>query len=64
MNKTVRYIQEAYDELIHKVSWPSWPVLQQTTIIVIVGLAITTLLILGMDKASESVLKVIYSFAG
>lgn len=64
MGKFGRYIQESYDELLHKVSWPSWPVLQQTTIIVIVALAITTLFILGMDKASEGVLKIIYGMAG
>jgi preprotein translocase subunit SecE len=64
MGKFGRYIQEAYDELLHKVTWPTWPVLQQTTIIVIVALAITTLLILGMDKASEGVLKIIYGMAG
>lgn len=64
MGKFGRYIQEAYDELLHKVTWPTWPVLQQTTIIVIVALAITTLIILGMDKASEGVLKVVYGMAG
>jgi len=60
MGKAMRYIQEAYDELLHKVTWPSWSALQQTTIIVIVALAITTLIILGMDKASEGVIKIIY----
>lgn len=64
MGKFGRYIQEAYDELLHKVTWPTWPVLQQTTIIVIVALAITTLIILGMDKASEGVIKVVYGMAG
>ncbi|HET8572584.1 MAG TPA: preprotein translocase subunit SecE [Edaphocola sp.] len=64
MGKFGRYLQEAYDELLHKVTWPTWPVLQQTTIIVIVALAITTLIILGMDKASEGVLKVVYGMAG
>jgi len=64
MSKFGTYVQEAYDELLHKVSWPSWPVLQQTTIIVIVALAIVTGLILGMDAASEAILKLIYGMAG
>lgn len=64
MGKFGRYLQEAYDELLHKVTWPTWPVLQQTTIIVIIALAITTLIILGMDKASEGVIKVVYGMAG
>jgi preprotein translocase subunit SecE len=58
------YIQEAYDELIHKVTWPTWDSLQQTTIIVLVSLIIITLVILGMDFASENVLKMIYNILG
>jgi preprotein translocase subunit SecE len=64
MAKFGTYIQEAYDELVHKVTWPTWSELQQTTVIVLVSLAIVTLLIFGMDKASENVLKVLYSIIG
>lgn len=64
MAKFGNYIQEAYDELIHKVSWPSWDELQQTTIIVLVSLVIITALIFGMDFASEHVLQFIYSLLG
>jgi len=61
MGKFGNYLQEAYDELLHKVTWPSWDDLQQTTAIVLVALAITTAVIWGMDGASELVLKFIYS---
>jgi preprotein translocase subunit SecE len=61
MAKFGTYIQEAYDELIHKVTWPSWDELQQTTIIVLVSLILITLLIFGMDIASEKTLSFIYS---
>jgi preprotein translocase subunit SecE len=64
MAKFGSYIQEAYDELVHKVSWPSWDELQQTTIIVLVGLIITTAVIFGMDFASEKVLTFLYSILG
>ena len=60
MAKFGSYVQEAYDELVHKVSWPSWDELQQTTIIVLVALAFITLLIFGMDFASERVLSLVY----
>lgn len=59
-----KYVQESYDELLHKVSWPTWSKLQSTTIVVIVALAITTALIFGMDAASENVMKLIYGLAG
>lgn len=61
MAKFGTYIQEAYDELVHKVTWPSWDELQQTTIIVLVSLILITLLIFGMDIASEKTLSLIYS---
>ena len=64
MAKFGTYVQEAYDELVHKVSWPSWDELQQTTIIVLVALTLVTLLIFGMDFASEKVLSVVYGILG
>ncbi len=64
MAKVGTYIQEAYDELIHKVSWPSWDELQQTTVIVLVSLIIITMLIFGMDFLSENVLTFIYNVLG
>lgn len=64
MSKFGSYIQEAYDELLHKVSWPSWDELQQTTIIVLVALAITTLMIFGMDFVAERVLTLLYNILG
>lgn len=60
MSKFSKYIQESYDELVHKVTWPTWSELQQTTMIVLVGLAIFTLIILGMDGISEFLMKVVY----
>lgn len=60
MSKFGNYIQEAYDELVHKVTWPTWESLQQTTVIVLVSLIIITLLIWGMDIVSERVLTFLY----
>ncbi len=64
MSKIGNYVQEAYDELLHKVSWPSWEELQQTTIIVLAALALVTVFIFGMDFASENVLKFVYKIIG
>lgn len=64
MGKFGSYIQAAYDELIHKVTWPSWDELQQTTIIVLVSLVLLTVMILGMDFASEKVMTLLYSILG
>ena len=64
MSKFGNYIQEAYDELVHKVTWPSWDELQQTTIIVLISLIIITVVIFGMDFAGENVLTLIYKMLG
>lgn len=64
MSKFGSYIQESYDELVHKVTWPSWSELQQTTVIVLVALLITTLIIFGMDSISEHLMEFIYGLAG
>ena len=64
MSKVGNYIQEAYDELLHKVSWPSWDELQQTTIIVLVALALVTAAVWGMDFAAKAVLTFIYGILG
>ena len=60
MSKFGNYVQEAYDELIHKVTWPTWEELQQTTIIVLIALGIVTAVIFGMDFVSKNVLEFIY----
>jgi preprotein translocase subunit SecE len=64
MSKFGNYVQSAYDELLHKVSWPSWEELQQTTIIVIVALALVTAVVAGMDIASQNVLTFVYKILG
>ena len=64
MSKVGNYVQEAYDELLHKVSWPSWEELQQTTIIVLIALGLVTAVIFGMDFVSENVLTFIYKLLG
>jgi preprotein translocase subunit SecE len=64
MSKVGTYIQEAYDELVHKVTWPSWDELQQTTGIVLLSLVVITAVILGMDLVSKNFMDIIYSFLG
>ena len=64
MSKVGNYIQEAYDELLHKVTWPTWEELQQTTVIVLIALSLVTAVIFGMDLVAENVMKFIYNILG
>ena len=49
MNKIQLYIQESYSELMNKVSWPSWPELQESAIIVFSSSIIIALFVFLMD---------------
>jgi preprotein translocase subunit SecE len=62
MNKVTTYFGESYRELLEKVSWPTWTQLQQSTVIVLIATVLITGLVWVMDLASNSLLKLIYSF--
>lgn len=49
MAKFVAYIEETVDELVNKVSWPTWQELQTSAIIVLVASVIIALLVWVMD---------------
>ena len=53
MDKLRLYVTEAYDELMHKVSWPTWVELQQSAVVVLVAAVIMAFIVLGMDIASK-----------
>ena len=55
-NKVVTYIQESYDELMHKVSWPSWSELQGSAIVVSVASLIIAIIVFAMDEVFHNVL--------
>lgn len=62
MSKLINYFEQAFDELIHKVTWPTWNELQQSTIITLVSVIVLTLIIFGMDGLSELVFENFYKF--
>ena len=62
MEGLILNIKESYNELIHKVTWPSWPMLLSTTVLVLIASAIIALIVLVMDIASKNLLTTIYNF--
>ena len=54
------YLQEAYDELVHKVTWPTWKELQSSALVVMVASLIISLLIFAMDLSFRNILHFIY----
>ena len=49
MEKVTLYFQEAYDELMHKVTWPSWAELQDSAIVVLITALIISVIVLVID---------------
>ncbi len=61
MNKVRAYIVESYDELINKVSWPSWSDLQNSAVVVSIASLIIALVVYLMDISFSSILEQFYS---
>ncbi len=58
--KIISYIQEAYDELVHKVTWPTWKELQSSALVVMVASFIISLVIFVMDLTFRNIMDFIY----
>ena len=54
------YIKDSYDELMNKVSWPSWSELQSSSIVVAIATVIIALIIYIMDSAFSNMMKLFY----
>jgi preprotein translocase subunit SecE len=59
-SKVVSYIKDSYEELIHKVSWPSWSELQSSAIVVSIASLIIALVVYLMDISVRTVLEQLY----
>lgn len=58
------YIKESYNELVNKVTWPTFPQLQNSTIVVMVASVIFAVVVLAMDLTFENLMAVIYKTLG
>ena len=60
MDSVLLYIKESYNELLHKVTWPSFSDLLSSTTVVLIASAMIAILVLIMDAISKNVLKTIF----
>ena len=60
MERLKLYIIESYNELVNKVTWPTWSNLQSSTVVVLVASIILALVIFLMDVISKGLLDQIY----
>ena len=54
-------MEEAYNELVHKVSWPTWKELQNSALIVMVASLIIALIVFLMDISFKTIMDFVYS---
>ncbi|MCX8144179.1 MAG: preprotein translocase subunit SecE [Bacteroidia bacterium] len=60
MSAFSNFIKESYNELVNKVSWPTWPELQESSVIVLVSSIIIALVIFAMDSAFSKIMELLY----
>ncbi|MEI7500659.1 MAG: preprotein translocase subunit SecE [Bacteroidota bacterium] len=62
-NKFINYTKESYDELMHKVSWPTWAELQGSAIVVSVASLIIAIIVFAMDEVFRNILLQFYKLS-
>ena len=56
-----KYFKNSYNELVHKVTWPSLEQLVGSTKVVLVASVIFALVVLAMDMAFENIMNGVYN---
>jgi preprotein translocase subunit SecE len=64
MDRIQLYLKESYNELVNKVTWPTWSKLLQDSRLVLVASLILSLIIFLMDMAAQGILGLIYPESG
>ena len=61
MRKLVAYLKDVYNEMIQKVSWPSFDELQIQALVVLIASFIFAIVIMLMDVTFKGLMSLIYS---
>jgi len=60
MSKIGTYFQETTNELVSKVSWPTWQELQGSAMVVMAASIIIALVVFAMDSAFGKLMELAY----
>ncbi|MDR0845676.1 MAG: preprotein translocase subunit SecE [Tannerella sp.] len=60
MNKFIAYCKDSYNELVHKVSWPTKIELSNSAVVVMFASLIIAVLVFVIDFVFKSVMTFIY----
>jgi preprotein translocase subunit SecE len=64
MSKIGTYVQETTNELVNKVTWPTWQELQGSAVVVMIASTIIGLLVWGMDAGFSKLMELAYQMVG
>jgi len=59
--KPLAYFKESYNELMHKVTWPTWSELQNSATLVLVTSVLLALVIWAMDFFFDKIMEFVYN---
>ena len=60
MKKIVAYFKETYDELVHKVSWPTYSELTNSAVVVLYASLLIALVVFAMDFCFQHLMEFVY----
>jgi len=60
VKKLIDYVKESFEELVKKVTWPSYKSLQGTALLVVIATVIFSLVVFGIDKLFDLLVDFIY----
>jgi len=60
MKKILNYIKESYNELVHKVSWPTQQELTSSTIVVMTASLLMAIVLAAIDFGFKSIINFFY----
>ena len=58
--KIVKYIKDCYNELVHKVSWPTRTELSSSAVVVLFASIIIALVVFAVDFVFEHAMRFVY----
>lgn len=58
--KVQTYVRDSYDELMNKVSWPTWSELQNSAIVVSIASLLIAIAVYLMDMSFSTILQQFY----
>jgi preprotein translocase subunit SecE len=61
MKKVIQYFKDSYNELVHKVSWPTRAELSNSAVVVLFASIIIAIVVFAVDFVFEHAMRFVYN---